>query len=84
MLSDLLNIITPDALYHAIKTNPKVIELALQKFESCRSFGAALTTEQQIVISNNLDKVNDFFKSDQGKELLGILADDFVSFVNAK
>jgi hypothetical protein len=80
MLADLLNIITPDALFHAIKNNPTVVNMALQKFEACRSFGQALTQEQQIVISNNLHRVNEYFKSDDGKDLLGILADDFVKF----
>ena len=80
MLSDLLNIITPDALFHAIKTNPTVVQLALQKFEACRSFGEALNKEQQVVISNNLHRVNEYFKSNDGKDLISILADDFVKF----
>lgn len=80
MLSDLLNIITPDALFHAIKTNPNVVYVALQKFESCRSFGEALSKEQQVVISNNLHRVNEYFKSNDGKDLISILADDFVKF----
>jgi len=80
MLADLLNIITPDALFHAIKTNPAVVQMALQKFEACRSFGQALNEEQQVTISNNLNRINDYFKSTEGKDLLGILADDFVRF----
>lgn len=80
MLADLLNIITPDALFHAIKTNPAVVQMALQKFEACRSFGEALTQEQQVAISNNLNRINEYFKSDDGKDLIGILADDFVKF----
>ncbi len=80
MLADLLNIITPDALFHAIKTNPAVVQMALQKFEACRSFGQALSGEQQVAISNNLHRINDYFKSEEGKDLLSILADDFVKF----
>ena len=80
MLADLLNVITPDALFYAIKTNPLVVQMALQKFEACRSFGQALSSDQQVVISNNLHRVNEYFKSDDGKELLSILADDFVKF----
>ena len=34
MLTDLLRIITPDALAQAIKANPKVVQAALQKFET--------------------------------------------------
>lgn len=80
MLADLLNIITPDALFHAVKTNPIVVQMALQKFEACRSFGQALSQEQQVTISNNLHRINDYFKSEDGKDLLSILADDFVKF----
>lgn len=80
MLADLLNIITPDALFHAIKTNPAVVQMALQKFEACRSFGLALNQEQQVTISNNLNRINDYFKSTEAKDLLSILADDFIRF----
>ena len=80
MLAELLNIITPDALFHAIKTNPAVVQMALQKFEACKSFGEALSQEQQVTISNNLNRITDYFKSTEGKDLLGILADDFVRF----
>lgn len=80
MLADLLNVITPDALFFAIKNNPAVVQMALQKFEACRSFGQALSQEQQIAISNNLHRINEYFKSDDGKDLISILADDFVKF----
>ena len=80
MLADLLNVITPDALFYAIKNNPVVVQMALQKFEACRSFGNALSQEQQMVISNNLHRVNEYFKSNDGKDLISILADDFVKF----
>ena len=80
MLADLLNVITPDALFYAIKNNPTVVQMALQKFEACRSFGNALSEEQQMVISNNLHRVNEYFKSNDGKDLISILADDFVKF----
>ena len=44
MLTDLLRIITPDALASAIRSNPKVVQAALQKFEAYSSLGQAMTT----------------------------------------
>lgn len=84
MLADLLRIITPDTLAAAIKSNPTVIQLALQKFDAYNSFGNALSNNQQLVISNNLNKVDAFFKSEQGKTSLGLLAEEFVDFVEGK
>ncbi len=81
MLADLLKIITPEALAAAIKSNPAVVQIALQKFEAYNSFGEALTIDQQICISNNLHKLNDFFKSTQGKSALGIIAEEFQRYV---
>lgn len=81
MLADLLKVITPDMLVSAIKSNPIVIQSALQKFEAYKSFGQALTVDQQICVSNNLDKLDLFFKSEQGKSSLGILAEEFQRFV---
>ena len=82
MLTDLLRIITPDALAAAIRGNPKVVQAALQKFESYSSLGQAMTVQQQVCVSNNLDKLTTFFKTDTGKEAVNSLADEFVKFIN--
>jgi len=82
MLVELLRIITPDALAQALRANPKVVQSALQKFEAYSSFGQALNVQQQVCLSNNLDKLSSFFKSSQGKEHLAFLADEFVTYVN--
>ena len=82
MLTDLLRIITPDALAAAIRENPKVVQAALQKFDAYSSFGQAMTVQQQVCVSNNLDKLNLFFKTDTGKDSLNIVAEEFVRFVN--
>jgi len=84
MLTDLLRIITPDALAEAIRENPKIVQSALQKFESYASFGQAMTVQQQVCVSNNLDKLSDFFKNDAGKAKLHDLANEFVKYVNVK
>lgn len=82
MLTDLLRIITPDALAAAIRANPKVVQAALQKFESYASFGQAMSVQQQVCVSNNLNKLAPFFKTDAGKDSLNNLADEFVRYVN--
>lgn len=82
MLTDLLRIITPDALASAIRSNPKVVQAALQKFEAYSSLGQAMTTSQQVCVSNNLDKLTTFFQSDTGKKSVHSLADEFVKFIN--
>jgi hypothetical protein len=83
MLTDLLRIITPEALAAAIRGNPKVVQSALQKFESYASFGQAMSVQQQVCVSNNLDKLSSFFKTDTGKGSLHALADEFVKYVNS-
>lgn len=80
MLADLLKIVTPDMLVTAMKSNPKAIQMALQKFEAYSSLGAALTVQQQVCISSNLNKLDNFFKSDKGKTCLSLLAEEFVLF----
>ena len=81
MLTDLLRIITPEALAQAIRGNPKVVQAALQKFEAYSSLGQALTVNQQICISNNLDKLNNFFGTEAGKASVSVLAEEFVNYV---
>ena len=83
MLTDLLRIITPDALASALRANPKVVQSALQKFESYASLGQAMTVQQQVCVSNNLNKLNTFFKTDSGKQAVNGLAEEFVKYVNA-
>ena len=82
MLTDLLRIITPEALAAAIRANPKIVQSALQKFESYASFGQAMTVQQQVCVSNNLDKLAAFFKTDAGKGKLNDLAEEFVKYTN--
>ena len=82
MLAELLRIITPEALALAIKNNPKLVQLTLQKFEAYSSFGDAMSVQQQVCISNNMDKLSTFFKTNTGKELISMIADEFQKFVD--
>lgn len=84
MLTDLLRIITPDALAAAIRGNPKVVQAALQKFESYSALGQAMTVQQQVCVSNNLNSLETFFKTDTGKASVQTLADNFVKYVDSK
>jgi|APGre2960657373_1045057.scaffolds.fasta_scaffold57505_2 hypothetical protein len=83
MLADLLKIITPETLSHALRSNPKVVIDALSKLETYKSFGEALSVDQQVCVSKNIEKLNDFFKSDSGKIAVSILAEEFTKFVEA-
>lgn len=83
MLSDLLKNITPELLAQAVRSNPFVIQIALQKFEAYSSFADDLTNAQQIIISNNLNMLDAYFKSEVGKDAVSILAEEFVKFVKS-
>jgi len=82
ILVELLRLITPYAIVAAIRENPKVVQAALQKFEVYSSFGQAMTVQQQVCVSNNLDKLSSFFKTEVGKDSLNIVAEEFVKYVN--
>jgi len=81
MLTDLLKIITPDALAHAIRANPTVVQSALQKFEAYASLGQAMTVQQQVCVSNNLNHLSEFFKTDSGKATVADLANEFQKYI---
>jgi len=81
MLADLLKVISPEMLVDAVRKNPVAVLSALQKFDTYVSFGQALTVDQQVCLSMNLTKVNDFIKSEQGKTSLSLLAEEFMNFV---
>lgn len=80
MLDQLLRMVTPDQIFSAIQNNPTVIPMVLQKSEAYQALGKALTNNQQIVISNNLDKLKDFLATDECKEYISIVAEDFCKF----
>ena len=80
MLADILQNVTPDQLLYALKTNQSVVQMALFKIDAYKSFGSALTSEQQVYLSNNLNKLDSFFKSEAGKDSVSILAEEFVKF----
>ena len=82
MLNQLLSVMSPEMIIHAIKANPKVIIDTLQKFDTFKLLGSSLSTEQQVVLSNNASLVNDFLRSEQGRTAAYLWADEFTNFVN--
>ena len=84
MISDLLQAISPDTLVYAIKSNPLVVQKALNSFDSYKAFAEGLTNPQQIAISSNLYKLAPFFKSDAGKHAIAELTNDFLQFAEGK
>jgi hypothetical protein len=82
MLNQLLSVMSPEMIIHAIKANPKVIIETLQKFDTFKLLGSSLSTEQQIVLSNNAPLLNDFLRSEAGRTAAYLWAEEFSSFVN--
>jgi len=78
MLSQVLNNLTPDLIASTIKANPQLVPSVLQRFEAFNAFSKALTTEQQVYISRNIDKLASFFQEPDVKEAIDILAADFI------
>ncbi len=73
---------TPELIIHAIKSNPKVIIETLQKFDTFKLLGQSLSTEQQIVLSNNAILINDFLKSEAGRTAAYLWAEEYCTFVS--
>lgn len=80
MLDDLLKSVSPDVLAHAIRSNQTIVQATLFKFKAYRSFGEALSNSQQVNLSKNLDKLNDFFKTDVGREAIAIFGESFEEY----
>ena len=80
MLADILKIISPEAMVEAIKANPNIVLQMLSKFEAYTAFGQAMSTEQQVALSTNLDKLSKFFKTDVGRSTIANMVNEFIKF----
>lgn len=69
-------------IIHAIKSNPKVILDTVQKFDTFKLLGSSLSSEQQVVLSNNAPLLNDFLRSEAGRTAIYLWAEEFCTFVN--
>lgn len=82
MLEQLLKLISPQMIMPNINSNMAQVQKMLSLFENTyHSFGKALTQPQQVFISNNLDKMDAYFKSETGKQAIGMLVEEFETFV---
>lgn len=82
MLNQLFKIITPEIIGQAIKDNPKVFIETLQRFDTFRLIGNALTQAQQLIVSNNTKLLNPFISSENGKEALKLFTEEFCTYVS--
>lgn len=83
MLDVLLKTLSPAKIASMIRENPFATLSVLQNFDSFVSFGNALTTDQQVLLSNNLPRIAEFLKSSEGKASVSVIAESFVDFVKA-
>jgi len=81
MLNNIIQQLSPEIIADSIRKNPYLVVNTLQKFETFRSFGAAMSQQQQLFLSNNIQSVNSFLQSPDGKEYIGMLLDAFEEYV---
>ena len=79
MLENIIKSLTPEIIASTIQTNPLLVSQVLLKFDAFVSFGKALTPEQQTYISSNIDKLSEFFRQDDVKQAIGIIAEAFIT-----
>lgn len=80
MLANILQNVSTEQLLRILKDNQPIVQMTLHKIDAYKSFGEALSNEQQVYISSNLGRVNEFFNTTTGKDSISILADEFVKF----
>jgi hypothetical protein len=78
MIGDILKHITPEIVISTIQANPMLVPQVLQKFDAFVALGQALTTEQQMYISANMNKLGIFLRQSDVKEAIGIIAEAFI------
>ena len=81
MLANIINQFSPEIIADAIRKNPYVVLNVLQKFDTFKAFASAMSVDQQIFLSNNLQYVTEFLNSKTGQEYISISIDAFKEFV---
>lgn len=82
ILDHFLKVLTPDMVLMAIKDNPKLMPELVQKFDTFKLLGQALTTELQVVLSTNAGLVNNYLVTEDGKAAIKLWAEGFAEFVD--
>ena len=77
----LTNQISPEFFVEYIKNHPALIISVLQRFETFKSFGNALDLDRQLILSNNLHRVNSFLLSQEGKDCSCLFVDSLSEFI---
>lgn len=83
MLNQILQLLTPEMILEAVKSNPGVVINTLQKFDTFKLLGAAITPELQLALSNNLNMINPFLSSDAGRAASKAWVESFSGYLNA-
>ena len=81
MLDSLLKSVSPEVLATVIKNNPDIVIATLQRTGIFVTIGQALSNTQQMCISANINKLEDYFKTKEGKSSLSLMANEFAAFV---
>ena len=72
---------SPEVIEQSFKSNPTAAVEILQKFDTFKLLGDALTREQQVLLSNNTKYIKHYLMSEDGKASVRIWAEGFVDFV---
>lgn len=84
MLPNLINLILSQNIAPDIRNNITQVQQTAARFDAVyQSFGGALTEKQKVLISNNLDKLEEFFKSEDGKGMISMFVEEFEKFTKA-
>jgi rhamnose utilization protein RhaD (predicted bifunctional aldolase and dehydrogenase) len=81
MIESLLKSVSPEVLAAVVKSNPDIVIAMLQRTGLFTTIGQALNTNQQICISTNINRIEDYFKTREGKSSLSMMANEFAEFV---
>lgn len=81
MLENLLKSVSPDVLATVIRNNPALVISTLQRTGVFVTIGQALSNTQQLCISNNIGKLEEYFKTKEGKSSLSMMANEFAEFI---
>ena len=81
MLDNLLKSVSPDVLATVIRNNPDIVISTLQRTGVFMTIGQALSNTQQLCVSNNYGKLNEYFKTKEGRSSLSMMANEFAEFL---
>ena len=81
MINYLIRMMSPEVIEQSFKSNPGVALEILQKFDTFKLLGDALTREQQVLLSNNTKYIKHYLMSEGGKSSVKTWAEGFVDFV---